>query len=118
MQTGKHSLLVQMRVKQLSEIPELRAHKQPDRVAVRRLSVYPAKEIHGLTGFICHQLLEHFLHRAAVAAAEKQRTFIIILSKKFYINTLLKIYRFKQRLRCAGAPRFLVFQNGRGKYFP
>ena len=65
-----------------------------------------------------HYLVERRFNRAAVAAAEKQRTFVIILSEKFYINTLLKIYRFKQRLRCAGAPRFLVFQNGRGKYFP
>ena len=115
MQTGDHPVRFQMLVQQLSEIPELRVHQQPNCIGIWRCSVDAAEECYRLFRFVLHQLVQHDLHRAAVTAAEKQGAFVIALGQEPDIDAFLKINGVQKRFCGTALLSLLVLRRSRGK---
>ena len=116
-QAGEHSVLIEVLVEKLPEMPELRPHQQPDRVLVWRFAVDLGEKINGLSCFAVHKLLAHRLGGASVAAAEKEGAFVVVLGEQTKIDTLLYIYGADNILGQGAFFRPLVFLRGRREYF-
>jgi len=100
-------------VQQLTEVPELRPHDEPDSVRVRCFSVNSGEKLNGLLGFGVHQPAHHLFNGASVASAEKQRAFVVVVAEKAKVYPLLIVYGVKQSFRCAYLSGFFVFGGGR-----
>ena len=113
MKAGYDPFFVVTFVQQLTEVPELRPHDEPDSVRVRCFSVNSGEKLNGLLGLCVHQPAHHLFNGASVASAEKQRAFVVVVAEQSKVYPLLIVYGVKQSFRCAYLSGFFVFGGGR-----